>query len=448
MSNKMTMEAYKSSLLSHHHMPIPWHNFTSDQEKSAKTASLKEKATLVGRVGLMLLSYGTGAWRVRKSMNEIAREFDLACSADVGLLSLEYTCIDKQGNSYTQALSLGSTGVNTDKLAEMEQFVDDFKNGGSAVSIEKIHNILDEIQKKSGNYSATLVGFAAAFACSAFVFLLGGGPIEMLGSFVGAGIGNFIRKKMLEKKLTLFACIAVSVACACLSYTLVFRALEIAFHISSQHQAGYIGAMLFVIPGFPFITSGLDIAKSDMRSGLERLAHAITIIGVATLVGWVVALIVNLTPENFVPQNLSLGLMIILRLLASFVGVFGFSMMFNSTVKMAMIAGFIGAIANTVRLELVDLTNIPAGAAAFIGAFIAGILAEFGKGYPRISLTVPAIVIMVPGLYMYRAVYNIGMTSLSDGSLWLTKAALIVMFLPLGLIAARILTDKKWRHCD
>ena len=92
---------------------------------------------------------------------------------------------------------------------------------------------------------------------------------------------------------------------------------------------------------------------------------------------------------------------------------------------------------------------MPGGAAAFIGALTAGLLASIVRkkvGYPRISITIPSIVIMVPGLYMYRAVYNIGLTSISTGALWLTRALLIVVFLPLGLIAARILTDKTWRH--
>ena len=92
---------------------------------------------------------------------------------------------------------------------------------------------------------------------------------------------------------------------------------------------------------------------------------------------------------------------------------------------------------------------MPGGAAAFIGALTAGLLASIVRkkvGYPRISITIPSIVIMVPGLYMYRAVYNIGLTSISNGALWLTRALLIVVFLPLGLIAARILTDSTWRH--
>ena len=48
-------------------------------------------------------------------------------------------------------------------------------------------------------------------------------------------------------------------------------------------------------------------------------------------------------------------------------------------------------------------------------------------GYPRISLTVPSIVIMVPGLYLYRAIYNIGITSINTGAFWFTEALLIII---------------------
>ena len=78
---------------------------------------------------------------------------------------------------------------------------------------------------------------------------------------------------------------------------------------------------------------------------------------------------------------------------------------------MAAIAAVMGALSNTLRLELVDLTGMPTTAAAFIGALTAGLLASLIKnynGYPRISLTVPSIVIMVPGLYLYRAFLQFG----------------------------------------
>ena len=95
---------------------------------------------------------------------------------------------------------------------------------------------------------------------------------------------------------------------------------------------------------------------------------------------------------------------------ASFFGVFGFSIMFNSPVRLACSAAVLGAIANTLRLELVDLAALPPAVAAFVGALTSGLLASLLKnkvGYPRISVTVPSIVIMVPGLYLYKGFYNL-----------------------------------------
>lgn len=449
----MTVEqkpATRLRLSQKHHMTIHWKDFISDDTICATEASLAERSGVVGRVGIMLLACGTGAWRVRDAMNIVARSLNLTCSAEVGLLTISYTCFSKDF-SHSRVLTIAKSGVNTDKLGIMEKFVKKFPKECQHLTIRQIHIQLDKIQHQSGNYTIFQAALAAALACSSFVFLLGGGPIEMLCCFVGAGIGNLIRKLMATKKITLLADISVSVAAACLSYLFFFKFLNLVFGVSSQHEAGYIGAMLFVIPGFPFITSMLDMSKLDMKSGLERLSYALMIIITATLVGWLVALMVHLRPQNFLPLPLSPLLMMLLRLPASFCGVYGFSVMFNSPRKMAFAAGVLGALGNTLRLELVDLTNIPAGAAAFVGSFVAGILASVVNkkhGYPRISLTVPAIVIMIPGLYIYRGVYNIGINAIGIGALWLCKAAMIIMFIPLGLFIARILLDKKWRYCD
>ena len=106
-------------------------------------------------------------------------------------------------------------------------------------------------------------------------------------------------------------------------------------------------------------------------------------------------------------------------------------------------------IANTLRLELIDFTSIPVSVAAFIGALCAGLLASAIKkriGFPRITITVPSIVIMVPGMFMYKGIYYIALNDIQTGALWITKALLIVAALPLGLIFARILTDKNFRQ--
>lgn len=276
----------------------------------------------------------------------------------------------------------------------------------------------------------------------------------MLFALIGAAVGNYVRVYMVRKGLSLFFCVATGVAAGCAAYIMAISLCSRVLPIDEAHQAGYICAMLFIIPGFPLITGGLDIFKVEMRSGLERLTYALMIITIATITGCVVATILNFHPSDFVELSLNPYVKFALRLLFSFIGVYGFSLMFNSPKAMAAAAGFGGMIANTTRLTLVDLgiKGITAGVAAFIGAFIAGVIASKVRhmtGYPRIALTVPSIVIMVPGLYMYRGIYYMGTgASITDAATWLTRAFLIVLALPLGLSFARLVTDKNFRYCS
>ncbi len=437
------------STIDKNHMPIPWHSFSSEEDDTpALEASLNEKSTVISRIGFMLLSCGTGAFRVRSSMNQIAKALGVTCAADIGLVSMECTCMD-EGKSRTQVMTLTNTGVNTAKLARLEKFVCDFPEKYSHLTVEEIHRKLDEQDRIKSGYKPLTLGLAAGFACCGFTLLLGGGPIEMLCAFFGAGIGNYLRVQLIHRKFTLALQVVAGVAAACLVYTALLRSLELAFGISANHEAGYICAMLFIIPGFPFITSGIDLAKLDLRSGIERFTYAALIILVSTLTAWIMAVTLRLKPGDFEPLGLSVGVLAALRFLASFCGVFGFSIMFSSPYKMAAMAGMIGAVANTLRLELIELVGIPPAAVAFGCAFLAGLLASLLKpsyGYPRICITVPSIVIMVPGMYLYKAIYNMGTGVILDASHWFTEAVLIMAALPLGLIFARILTDKEFRY--
>lgn len=418
-----------------------------DDYLPAAEAPLKEKATLVGRVGAMMLSVGTSAWRVRASMNKIARALNIVCNADISLLTIEYTCSER-GETSSGVISLRTTGVNTDKLYTLNQFTEGFAERAQRYSVVQFHRILDKIGELPANYKAWNLGLAAALACGGFTFLLGGGLIEMVLAFCGAGVGQFIRKKLIEKHITLLANVCAGVAGACCTYVILMRLGELLFSIQSTYEAGYICAMLFVIPGFPLITGGLDLAKLELRSGLERITYAMLIIFMATMTGWVTASIFGFAPGELSTPQMSPAALFICRMLASFCGVYGFSFLFNSKRKMAVTAGLIGMMANVLRLTLLDYAGIEPALASFLGAFVAGLLASamrFCIGYPRITLTVPSIVIMVPGMYMYKAIYYFAFGNDAQGEFWLCRAILIVAALPLGLIFARILTDTNFR---
>ena len=86
------------------HMEIHWHDYADKENPVPITkASLDAKASVIGRVGIMMLACGTGAWRVRSSMNELSELMNITCTVDIGLMSINYTCFDGD-NSFTQSL--------------------------------------------------------------------------------------------------------------------------------------------------------------------------------------------------------------------------------------------------------------------------------------------------------------------------------------------------------
>jgi uncharacterized membrane protein YjjB (DUF3815 family) len=63
---------------------------------------------------------------------------------------------------------------------------------------------------------------------------------------------------------------------------------------------------------------------------------------------------------------------------------------------------------------------------------------------PRITVYVPAVTIMVPGVLAYRSVYALSqgdtLAALSNA----VTAALVITALAVGLAIARMLTDREW----
>ena len=155
---------------------------------------------------------------MRSSMNELSELMNITCTVDIGLMSINYTCFDGD-NSFTQSLCLTNTGVNTSQLNRLEKFVIHFQEKELLLSCDEIHSALDEIERIHSLYSPVALAVSAALACGAFTFLLGGGMIEMLCAFIGAGIGNYIRCKLTKHHFTLFLCIISSVSAACFTYT-------------------------------------------------------------------------------------------------------------------------------------------------------------------------------------------------------------------------------------
>ena len=337
-------------------------------------------------------------------------------------------------------------GVNTDRLAELEWLAQRVE-ARKGWTVDEVDGQLDAIAAKPPLYAVWLNALWAAVACAAFAFLNNGGPVEILGAFVGAGLGQALRRTLIHRGYNQFGVTMLAAAVAALAYLGFVAVLHLLGATGGAHEAGYVSAALFLVPGFPLVTGALDLAKLDFSAGVARLTHARMIFVSAAFAVWAVSIVVGLSPDPPQPLQLGFGAMTALRALASLVGVLGFALMFNSPWRMALTAALVATVPNVLRILAVERASWPPQAAAAVAACLVGLLAAWVAprlNVPRITVYVPAVTIMVPGVPAYRAVYHLSNGEITQALSYGVSAALVVAALAIGLAIARMLTDREW----
>jgi uncharacterized membrane protein YjjP (DUF1212 family) len=398
---------------------------------------------VVVSAGTLMAAAGTGAYRVKEEMNRVGLALGLdAVHAEVTLNTVIATCL-RQGQSYTLVGTIPAVSVNAGRIVEMEALALSTPPGTSVADFARR---LEIIARQPARYGPFMTALAALVACAAFCFLNHGGWVECLGVAVGAGAGQFLRATLARYRLNQLGVTLMAGATACLLYLGVTGLLMSLGVPSARQAAGYTSAVLFLIPGFPLITAALDLARLDFTAGISRLTYAILVVTVAAISAWLVAELVHLVPLRAPELNLPRSTLLLLQLLASFCGVFGFAIMFNTPPRIALAAACIGMLANTLRIYLVDV-QWSLQVAAPIATLLVGLLAAGVSRWmrcPRIVLSVPPVLIMIPGTTAYQAlVYanqNLPMEAMANAY----EAMFIVAGIAIGLSIARMLTDRAW----
>ena len=91
-----------------------------------------------------------------------------------------------------------------------------------------------------------------------------------------------------------------------------------------------------------------------------------------------------------------------------------------------------------------------------LAAVTIGLLAQLfvsRASLSRVALSVPAVVIMIPGVPFYRAISALNTLSVDKGGVDVGEAAtnlfevfFVITAIGVGLALARIITDHNWRH--
>ncbi|MCK7638427.1 threonine/serine ThrE exporter family protein [Corynebacterium pygosceleis] len=404
------------------------------------------EADAVLRLGLMMTAAGTGGYRVLRAMKRAARSlgFD-RLDAIVSVNTI--TCTFHRGEMFrTVVANHHEPAVDASRIEALEDLSHHMHR---RFTVEELNAELDTVERTVvKRWPRLLLSVAAGLACASFAVLNRYPVSEAAVVAVSAACGQFLRVSLGKRHFNQLGTVAAAGSVACLVYWAVAVALGMTGHTdTTSFAAGYVAAVLFLIPGFPLFSALLDLTRFDITAGISRLTYALSVIVTATISVGMVSLVTGLNPLPANPGPPS-AVWWAAAAAASFVGVAGFALLFNCSRRMVLLGASLATVANMLRLVLVA-HDVPQHLAAFIAGVVIGVIAAFihrAARVPRITVTVPASVIMIPGVAMYTSMYALNTGDMDLALSAAASAALVVVSIAAGLALARMLTDPDWAY--
>lgn len=415
------------------------------EEDSFEPRHLIRRSDVILRAGMMMLGAGTGSRRVKETMRQVATALDIdTLQAQITFTDITLT-VSRRGIFRTQVAEIEHPGgVNADRVAALQYMAGRLR---PRMRVREVEAQLDAVERRGLLYPKWVLAVAAAIACAAFALLNQAGLVEAGAALVAALLGQSARLVLSTHRINVLAVVAVAALVAGLTYVGINTILGQFGLAGSTQSLGYVATFIFLVPGFPLITAALDLARLDLEAGGTRLLYAGLVMLTAGMVAWGLLAATGGDPSLWLPAPApEPAIMALIQLAATLIGVAGFALVFNSPWRVALAAGLIAAPANMFRHFLVETgapPHVAVAAATLVIGLLVWVLGE-GFGLPRIILSVPAVLMMVPGVTAYRSLVAFNQGQLIDAMLHGIAAVLVVIGAAAGLAAARMLTDPQW----
>jgi uncharacterized membrane protein YjjP (DUF1212 family) len=392
--------------------------------------------------GAAMLRAGHTAARTRDWMEVLGRKLnvDNICVA----ITLDSIVTSGRHEAYTTTVvrEIGPPGVNAKRLGALESLAAKSEPG---VPPETVARKLSDIEAWHPLYSVGWIAAAVGPACGGFAFLNGCGLPEITAASIGGGLGQGLRIVLARRRLNQHFVAALCAIVAASAYLLVAAATARLGFGAANHPGGLISSILFLAPGFPLVAAQLDLVQYQTAAALTRLMYGVMLFLAATF-GFSIVIGVTGTSISHQPGGLELSypLTLLLRAVASLVGACAFAMVFNCPARSVLAVGILGAIANELRLGLHD-AGMMLAPATFFGALAVGLMASLihrRLEAPRITLTVPAIIIMVPGVFAFEMIVFFNRGQMLEALQASASCAFVLGAMAMGLAAARLAGGK------
>ena len=392
---------------------------------------LHRKLDLLLRTGQILMDSSADTSRVRRNMERAAAylglpEENLHIQIDYYMLTVN---LSDEYHSYTKMKRCAKHGINMEAIQEISKLT--WTAIREDYDLDQYEERLEEIAHRKRNYSDWFVAIGAGFACGGFCIQFGCDWPAFFYCSIAAILGNRFRMYLNKLGSNTYANIAIAAFLSTLiawASTFISRPEVMAYipealrplFLSSTPWNPMMACALFIVPGVPLINSVNDLLDNHIETGLVRATNTVLMI-VAMAFG--IALAIKVCGiDNFV-HNLSMTPHHTFGefALAAAISAMGFATIFNVPYRLQAWVAVGGVIAVCSR-NFVNLGpsngNIGLDLGLMIGSLagaslisIINIKAVHLLHTPHQCITIPAVIPMVPGVLMYRALYGfIGMT--------------------------------------
>ena len=229
---------------------------------------------------------GSTASRTREWLIVLAQKmgFD-AVSVNVSIDAVSITA-GRSGTFTTGMREVGPPMVDTSRIVALEQIA---KNATAGVSPDEIATQLANLETRTHLYSRLAICIAMG-ASGAFALLNGAAALEASAAAVGGSTGQWLRSCLSRRHFNQYGSAALSAAAATGSYVLVAALLSHYGWTFAHYPAGFIGSVLFLVPGFPLIAALFDLLHYQTLAAVSRFIYgAMILLAVAFGVSIVIA---------------------------------------------------------------------------------------------------------------------------------------------------------------
>ena len=395
------------------------------------------------RFGGLMLSAGETAFRVRRSMGVIASGLGFEwLSVQLGARNLVVSGC-RNGETATLVRDVEIPSVNTERIGALEALA---RTVPLDMNSRDFAAKLATIESAPPRYSIAQTSLAVGAACGAFAFLNGESWIGVAACSIGGVVGQGVKSFLIRRRFNQYAVTALCAVVASALYCVAAALAHVAGFGVGRSSVGLVSSVLFLIPGFPLVTALLDQLQHETVAAVSRLAHAMMfVLTVALGLSVVIALVgfsIEMSPQHVLAKPLT----IFWWAVASFCGGCGLAVLYNGTWRNVLCVGAIALIGNELRLLLYD-SGVPLSLATFLGALAMGLTASIAGRWineARMALTVPAAVMMVPGLYALETLVYFDRGEILQGLSAGVLVGFVVGSIAFGLAAARFISQPEW----